>query len=322
MEEPPSTPKSSPLRIAIPQHSKVYTTTPTKKRHTSTSLLASFGAQQSPTSVTTQLRQKMAERELRHRQTVSYKEPDGDSSQASTPLHVASPALDDEYQVMSDDEQTYNDDFDGVDWSSTTIPKSFIHTIISTPPSSRENSKEDEVSTEDITPRERRSGLRPASATQPRYLDNYSTKPPSRRVVPKMASPRMPTARNLIRNEIQRVTKAKADAFLRLHHGLFLSLLPSHDNYVQRLLQFPEERELVLQRDVPQPKGINAVMKPYQLKGLAFLVHMYSKLVPAILLHLKVSITNVALRQRNVSHPRRRDGSGQNSSNSVLASIP
>lgn len=68
---------------------------------------------------------------------------------------------------------------------------------------------------------------------------------------------------------------------------LFLPLLPAN-NYISKLeksiASSGKQTDMVSSDGlVPQPKGVTATMKPYQLEGLNFLVHMYHNGMAAIL---------------------------------------
>lgn len=100
-------------------------------------------------------------------------------------------------------------------------------------------------------------------------------------------SQKLATARNQIRQEIAENTKPKRDAFFLAKKDLFLPLLPN-TNYISKL-----ERDRasggkqveIAPNDtlLSQPRGITATMKPYQLEGLTFLVHMYQNGMSSIL---------------------------------------
>ncbi|CAI6342104.1 unnamed protein product [Periconia digitata] len=92
--------------------------------------------------------------------------------------------------------------------------------------------------------------------------------------------PRLPrkldTARARLRDDIAQKTKVKADDFLTLNKDFFLPLLPQH-NYITRLIAKGQTGSVVPYKSIErQPHGINAIMKPYQLEGLSFLVHLYN----------------------------------------------
>lgn len=96
------------------------------------------------------------------------------------------------------------------------------------------------------------------------------------------------TARNRVRQDIADHTKPRRDAFLLAHSKYFLPLLPE-TNYIDKLQRI----QAVTDEDAPQPlphtrlteqpTTVKAVMKPYQLEGLSFLVHMYRNGVSSIL---------------------------------------
>jgi SWI/SNF-related matrix-associated actin-dependent regulator of chromatin subfamily A member 5 len=93
------------------------------------------------------------------------------------------------------------------------------------------------------------------------------------------------TDRAQTRHEIATGTKIKQDTFLRTHKNLFLPLLPD-DNYIGKLPDdtseslFPyTEHEDVIE----QPAGVLATLKPYQLRGLAFLIWLHDNGMSGIL---------------------------------------
>ena len=142
--------------------------------------------------------------------------------------------------------------------------------------------------------------LPPRSAKRP---TNYSLRtPPSRKTAESTvgrsillpAAPeeqklpaKVTTSRKQIRQDIADHTRPKRDAFFMAKKDLFLPLLPA-SNYISRLQKvhaLTGKQIDMNYRDalVPQPQGVTATMKPYQLEGLTFLVHMYQNGTPAIL---------------------------------------
>lgn len=114
----------------------------------------------------------------------------------------------------------------------------------------------------------------------------FTTKTLSTAISP-MESKKRATARNLIRNEIASQTKPKRDAFLLAHKDFFLPLLPV-SNYIAKLEKqratYGEDPEIVPKTPLSsQPIGIKAIVKPYQMEGLSFLVHMYRNGMSAVL---------------------------------------
>ncbi|KAF2645967.1 ISWI chromatin-remodeling complex ATPase ISW2 [Massarina eburnea CBS 473.64] len=88
--------------------------------------------------------------------------------------------------------------------------------------------------------------------------------------------PKIDSARVRLRADIARKTKAKANNFLVANKDYFLPLLPEH-NYVSRLLAKKEHGPIVEYESLKQqPEGVVATMKPYQLEGLSFLVHLHN----------------------------------------------
>ncbi|KAL5113409.1 hypothetical protein ACEQ8H_008706 [Pleosporales sp. CAS-2024a] len=97
--------------------------------------------------------------------------------------------------------------------------------------------------------------------------------PPSRR---KAAPPKLDTARNRLRDDIAHKSKAKANNFLVANKHYFLPLLPPN-NQVKKLVATHKAEPMVPYRELEeQPQGVTATMKPYQLSGLSFLVHLYN----------------------------------------------
>ncbi|CAK4030448.1 Lymphoid-specific helicase [Lecanosticta acicola] len=92
------------------------------------------------------------------------------------------------------------------------------------------------------------------------------------------------TARNLVRQEIATNTKPKRDAYLLANKDYFLPLLPDN-NYVVKLERSAKgaKPQPVVHKQVQQPEGVTAVMNPYQLEGLSFLVQMHKNGMSSIL---------------------------------------
>ena len=102
------------------------------------------------------------------------------------------------------------------------------------------------------------------------------------------STPAVKTERGEIRSAIAEVTKPKRGAFLLAHKEYFLPLLPetSYLDKLQRLHDMADEDELdtiPVSMTIEQPDGILAEMKPYQLEGLSWLVHMHRNGMPSIL---------------------------------------
>lgn len=102
----------------------------------------------------------------------------------------------------------------------------------------------------------------------------------------RMATPsprKLDTARLRLHDEISRKTKTKANSFVVANKDYFLPLLPAN-NYVSRLSANGQPASVVeYQRLTTQPKGVVATLKPYQLDGLSFLVHLHNNGISGIL---------------------------------------
>ncbi|KAF2020095.1 hypothetical protein BU24DRAFT_448449 [Aaosphaeria arxii CBS 175.79] len=92
------------------------------------------------------------------------------------------------------------------------------------------------------------------------------------------AAPRanLNTARRRLREGIALSTKAKANNFFVAHQQFFLPLLPP-DNYISRLISKGKTSPMEEYTELTeQPHGVRATLKPYQLSGLSFLVHLHN----------------------------------------------
>jgi len=89
------------------------------------------------------------------------------------------------------------------------------------------------------------------------------------------------TERSRIHGEIAELTEPRRKAFLFANKEYFLPLLPT-GNYFSKVS--PPDRDIALSSAAPvQPEGVTAVMKDYQLEGLAFLVYMHNNGMSSIL---------------------------------------
>jgi SWI/SNF-related matrix-associated actin-dependent regulator of chromatin subfamily A member 5 len=98
--------------------------------------------------------------------------------------------------------------------------------------------------------------------------------------------------RTAIREEIANKTAATRNMFLVEKKDLWLPLLPPN-NYVRKLVEKHENLSAAEVAKLPmvspyeeietQPRGVNAVMKPYQLSGLSFMVYLYRNGLSGIL---------------------------------------
>jgi SWI/SNF-related matrix-associated actin-dependent regulator of chromatin subfamily A member 5 len=90
------------------------------------------------------------------------------------------------------------------------------------------------------------------------------------------APPKLDSARNRLRDDIAQKSKAKANNFLVANKDYFLPLLPPN-NQVKKLVASHNAKPIVEYEELKeQPKGVTATMKPYQLSGLSYMVHLYN----------------------------------------------
>jgi SWI/SNF-related matrix-associated actin-dependent regulator of chromatin subfamily A member 5 len=102
------------------------------------------------------------------------------------------------------------------------------------------------------------------------------------RVSDSAPAPRVKTERNKIRDEIAAGTAVKRAAFFAQHKDAFLPLLPERNQIVKLLDELDvdgedkdeTEKVIAYEEIKEQPDGVKATMKPYQLKGLSFLVYL------------------------------------------------
>jgi SWI/SNF-related matrix-associated actin-dependent regulator of chromatin subfamily A member 5 len=124
--------------------------------------------------------------------------------------------------------------------------------------------------------RERTEGLRRSTRDRKSLILESDTmpspSPPRKRAPP----PKLDTARTRLRDDIAKKTKAKANNFLVANKDLFLPLLPEN-NQVAKLVAAGNAQPMVEYEELTeQPQGVTATMKPYQLSGLSYLVHLYN----------------------------------------------
>ncbi|CBX93641.1 similar to ISWI chromatin-remodeling complex ATPase ISW2 [Plenodomus lingam JN3] len=100
-----------------------------------------------------------------------------------------------------------------------------------------------------------------------------SPSPPRKKAPPPR---KLDTARQRLRDDIANQSKTKANNFLVANKHYFLPLLPPN-NQVARLAAKGDAGPIVEYEELTeQPKGVRATMKPYQLSGLSYLVHLYN----------------------------------------------
>jgi SWI/SNF-related matrix-associated actin-dependent regulator of chromatin subfamily A member 5 len=96
------------------------------------------------------------------------------------------------------------------------------------------------------------------------------------------------TARGKVHEDIAAHTKPKRDAFYLANKDYFLPLLPetSYIDKLQRIQDMSDESEVEVtayESLKQQPDGVTAVMKPYQLEGLSYLVWLHNNGMSGIL---------------------------------------
>ncbi|KAE8859919.1 hypothetical protein PTNB29_07150 [Pyrenophora teres f. teres] len=251
-------------------------TPPTKKRGGQyQDLLAQFGSQRSAQSATKR-RRISTQQEANQGRTIAL------TDAASKPSLRGQPTPN---YALSD--SSANDDTP--DHKPTTVPRRSTRASLGRakpePPSSedelapsarpnRKTSARISAYTEELKMEQK--GLRRSTRDRKSTILDSDTMPspsPKRRRAP---PPKLDTARTRLRDEIAKNTKAKANNFLVANKDLFLPLLPKN-NTVAKLVAEGKAQPIVGYEELTeQPKGVMATMKPYQLSGLSFLVHLYN----------------------------------------------
>ncbi|KAI9667513.1 MAG: hypothetical protein M1821_000329 [Bathelium mastoideum] len=179
----------------------------------------------------------------------------------------------------------------------TPSPASTSHAITppvldsSTDPESEPFPQEDEASSPLAKLATAGRSLRPRSSlSRPAALSEFVDLSPAK---PKRA-PQTPTksshadSRKKVEAELSTARKIKRDNFFLANRRLFTSLLPT-TNYLDTISKgydndSDQDTNIVAYEHLKrQPRGINAVLKSYQLEGLSFLVHMHDNCMPCIL---------------------------------------
>lgn len=112
------------------------------------------------------------------------------------------------------------------------------------------------------------------------------------------------TERSKIRSDIAEYTKPRRNAFLYKHKEYFQPLLPetSYIDRLQRTFDMENEEPVIVPYEsiTTQPRGITAIMKPYQLEGLSFMAYMTRNGMSSILgdeMGLGKTLQTIALMQ-------------------------
>ena len=155
--------------------------------------------------------------------------------------------------------------------------------------------------------RAQENGDRPRKKRRLLYRAPQSIKPR------KPLAPSKPrTERNEIRDNISTETYRRRANFLIANKDFFLLLLPQN-NHVRKLVE-QNNSESADNLSIPykvldqQPQGLQGRLKPYQLRGLSFLVHMYTNAASAILgdeMGLGKTMQTLALLQYIKEQPQR-----------------
>ncbi|GIZ41258.1 hypothetical protein CKM354_000457000 [Cercospora kikuchii] len=237
-------------------------------------LLSIFGARKSLTSISAMNRASVGGHGLRNATAVSYAE-----SPSSSPL--SSPRATSSFE--SDGQDDWDDAMDGEASEDELSSEDVIHAVprgstaaLQLPLPSR--SRRGNVDYSRVVPAQlQKKPTKKKRATARLLKSDTNTSAP--------AKGHGATARNLVRQDIALHTKPKRDAFLLAHADYFEPLLPQN-NYISKLAraQTAESQAIVNYVELhEQPTGVQATMKPYQLQGLSFLVHMFDNGMSAIL---------------------------------------
>jgi SWI/SNF-related matrix-associated actin-dependent regulator of chromatin subfamily A member 5 len=249
---------------SLPPVSSIQKSTTRKPRTTASSLLRAFNAKPSPTSTTRAHKQPVdMNRALRVTRHVNYTASDDSEDASSAPASSFNSPMKPGKAESEEEEELSVDEL-----------------------------AEDQIMSEnrDVGGRE----MRPRSALKGRAAHGiyYERTKKFKRNVKHVKHVKKAvdfnqtrTDRAQIRHEIATVTKLKQDQFLRTHKDLFLPLLPD-GSYISKLPDDSSESKFPFSEydeTLAQPAGVKAVMKPYQLRGLAFLVHLYNNGMSGIL---------------------------------------
>jgi SWI/SNF-related matrix-associated actin-dependent regulator of chromatin subfamily A member 5 len=109
-----------------------------------------------------------------------------------------------------------------------------------------------------------------------RILESDMLPSPPRPTAKRRAPPKLDTARNRLRGDIAQKSKAKANNFLVANKDYFLPLLPANNQISKLVANHPAKPVVEYEEIKEQPEGVTATMKPYQLSGLSYLVHLYN----------------------------------------------
>ncbi|KAF2829500.1 hypothetical protein CC86DRAFT_465101 [Ophiobolus disseminans] len=125
--------------------------------------------------------------------------------------------------------------------------------------------------------REKDSSLRRGTRDRKTRILESDTMPSPPSAKRRAPPPRkLDSARNRLRDDIAHQSKAKSNNFLVANKDYFLPLLP-RSNQITKLVAHHKAQPIVEYEELTeQPRGVTATMKPYQLSGLSYLVHLYN----------------------------------------------
>jgi SWI/SNF-related matrix-associated actin-dependent regulator of chromatin subfamily A member 5 len=124
--------------------------------------------------------------------------------------------------------------------------------------------------------REAEAGRRRGTRDRKTRILESDTMPSPPRSTKRRAPPKLDTARNRLRGDIAQKSKARANNFLVANKEYFLPLLPANNQIKKLVANHPAKPIVEYEELKEQPEGVTATMKPYQLSGLSYLVHLYN----------------------------------------------
>jgi SWI/SNF-related matrix-associated actin-dependent regulator of chromatin subfamily A member 5 len=124
--------------------------------------------------------------------------------------------------------------------------------------------------------REAQAGRRRGTRDRKTRILESDTIPSPPRSTKRRAPPKLDTARNRLRGDIAQKSKARANNFLVANKDYFLPLLPANNQINKLVANHPAKPIVEYEELKEQPEGVTATMKPYQLSGLSYLVHLYN----------------------------------------------
>ena len=261
MDDKPRIRLSSPLPI-----------TPKKRGGHLEHLLAQFGSQSSATSAT------------KARRTSSFT-PDSRQGAESKPILRAHPKLNYAASTSSSTDGTAADSSEDSEKASESSEDELARPVRAVRASEQTSNLPPYTELKMENYKKERAAPRRSGRIRTSDILGSDTLPqmPSPAIKRKATPRKLDTARARLRDDIAQKTKAKANNFLVANEDAFLPLLPKQ-NHISRLTTSGHPSSTVeYKRLQEQPKGVTATMKPYQLDGLSFLVHLHNNGISGIL---------------------------------------